>query len=193
MPVPEKKPAVFLDRDGTINVDKHYLHKIEDFEFIPGALQAIKTLKNAGYTVVVVTNQSGVARGYFSMGDVIELHEHIQKELAVEGTGIDAFYICPHHPDKGLGKLRIECDCRKGQPGLLFQASADLGIDLHRSYMVGDKVADIVAGENAGCRAILVLTGYGRQTRLQIDEEKVNICEDLAAAVDLILDQEKIK
>ena len=193
MAKPEKKPAVFLDRDGTINVEKHYLHKVEDFEFIPGALQAIKTLKNAGYSVVVVTNQSGIARGYFSFDDVTRLHEHIQKELAVAGTAIDAFYLCPHHPEKGLGKFRKECDCRKGKPGLLFQASADLDIDLPRSFMVGDKLADIEAGENAGCQPILVLTGYGRESRLRIDENRAIICEDLASAVGVILDNEKFK
>ena len=193
MPRPEKKPAVFLDRDGTINVDKHYLHKVEDFEFIPGVVQAIKTLKNAGYSVIVVTNQSGIARDYFSLDDVARLHAHIQKELATAGTGIDAFYICPHHPEKGLGKFRKECDCRKGQPGLLFQASADLGIDLQRSFMVGDKLADIEAGENAGCQPILVLTGYGQESRLRIDESRAIICEDLASAVGVILGNNKFK
>ena len=187
----KKKPAVFLDRDGTINVDKHYLHKIEDFEFIPGALQAIKKLKNAGYLVVVVTNQSGVARGYFNMDDVTRLHGHIQQELAGAGTGIDAFYVCPHHLEKGLGEFRKECDCRKGRPGLLFQASADLDIDLKRSFMVGDKIADIEAGENAGCQPILVLTGYGQESRLRIDENRAIICADLASAVGVILDHNK--
>ena len=183
----KKKSAVFLDRDGTINVDKHYLHKIEDFEFIPGALQAIKTLKDAGYLVVIVTNQSGVARGYFNMDDVTRLHGRIQQELAGAGTGIDAFYVCPHHPEKGLGEFSKECDCRKGRPGLLFQASADLDIDLQRSFMVGDKIADIEAGENAGCQPILVLTGYGQESRLRIDENRAIICADLASAVGVIL------
>ena len=190
---PEKKPAVFLDRDGTINVDRHYLHKVEDFEFIPGAPQAIKALKNAGYAVVVVTNQSGVARDYFSLDDVARLHEHIQKELAAAGTGIDAFYICPHHPEKGLDKFRKECDCRKGQPGLLFQASADLGIDLQRSFMVGDKLADIEAGENAGCQPILVLTGYGQEARLRLDDNRAIVCADLASAVGVILGNKNFK
>ena len=187
MPRAEKKPAVFLDRDGTINVDKHYLHKIADFEFIPGAVQAIKTLKKAGYVVVVVTNQSGVARGYFDLEDVNLLHDHIQKELADSRTGIDAFYICPHHPEKGIGTFRKECDCRKGRPGLLLQASRDLDIDLQRSFMIGDKIADIEAGEKAGCQTILVLTGYGQESLQQIDENRVTVCRDLAAAVELIL------
>jgi len=187
MPRPEKKPAVFLDRDGTINVDKHYLHRVEDFEFIPGAVQAIKTLKNAGYSVIVVTNQSGVARDYFSLDDVARLHEHIQKQLAAAGTGIDAFYVCPHHPEEGQGEYLKNCDCRKGRPGLLLQASVDLGIDLQKSFMIGDKLADIEAGENAGCQPILVLTGYGQESRLRIDENRAIICADLASAVGVIL------
>ena len=187
----KKKPAVFLDRDGTINVDKDYLHKVEDFEFIPGSLEAIKTLKDAGYSVIVVTNQSGVARGYFSLDDVTRLHEHIQQALEAAGTAIDAFYVCPHHPEKGLGEHRKECDCRKGRPGLLLQASADLGIDLQRSFMIGDKIADIEAGENAGCQPILVQTGYGQESRLRIDESRAIICADLASAVGVILGHNK--
>ncbi len=158
-----KRPAVFLDRDGTINLEKDYLYRIEDFEFIPGVPQAIKKLKQAGYLVIVVTNQSGVARGYFGLDDVTRLHEHIQKQLVAAGTGIDAFYVCPHHPEKGQGEYLKKCDCRKGQPGLLIQAGADLGIDLQKSFMIGDKVADIEAAENAGCQPILVLTGYGHE------------------------------
>lgn len=193
MPEPEKHPAVFLDRDGTINVDKHYLHKIDDFDFIPGVPQAIKKLKESGYLVIVVTNQSGVARGYFDLEDVTRLHEHIQKELTNEGASIDAFYLCPHHPEQGVGKFRKECDCRKGRPGLLLQASTDLGIDLQRSFMVGDKVADVEAGENAGCQTILVLTGYGHESRLQIDEKRIKVCRDLPAAVDMILAKKNYK
>lgn len=186
-----KRPAVFLDRDGTINLEKDYLYRVDDFEFIPGAQQAIKKLKKAGYLVIVVTNQSGVARGYFSLDDVKRLHEHIQKQLATAGTGIDAFYMCPHHPEKGQGEYLKKCDCRKGQPGLLIQASADLGLDLQESFMIGDKVADIEAGENAGCQPILVLTGYGEESRLKLDDNRAIVCENLGAAVEVILEKKK--
>lgn len=188
-----KRPAVFLDRDGTLNLEKDYLYRIDDFEFIPGVPQAIKKLKKAGYLVIVVTNQSGVARGYFSLDDVARLHEHIQKQLAAFGTGVDAFYICPHHPEKGQGEYLKVCDCRKGQPGLLIQASTDLGLDLQKSFMIGDKLADIEAGENAGCQPILVLTGYGLESRLQIEVNRAIICEDFCAAVDVILGNKKFK
>ncbi len=183
------RPAVFLDRDGTINVEVDYLHRRADFAFIPGAPQAIRGLKEAGYLVVVVTNQSGVARGYYDEAAVAALHEHIQEALAAIGTRIDAFYLCPHHPSEGFGDYRVECDCRKGAPGMLLQAAREHRIDLAASWMVGDKTADIEAGTAAGCRPILVRSGYGSK-----DEGKVAarfpgtpVCADLAAAVDYIL------
>lgn len=159
----EQRRAVFLDRDGTINVEKDYLYRIEDFEFIPGAPEAIKRLKDAGFLVIVVTNQSGVARGYYTLEDVNRLHDHIQNELEKIGTSIDAFYVCPHHPTEGIGDYSRECDCRKGNPGMLLQAAKDFDIDLARSIMVGDKLADVEAGRRSGCVPYLVLTGYGMQ------------------------------
>ena len=184
---PGKRPAVFLDRDGTINIEKEYLYKVEDFEFIPGAPEAICVLKEAGFLVVVVTNQSGVARGYYTLQDVHRLHEHMQEQLAIVGTEVDAFYICPHHPEKGNGEYLLDCDCRKGRPGMLLQAAEDFGIDLKRSFMVGDKIADIQAAEGAGCKPILVLTGYGQATRDENQLNDVMVCTNLSAAADLIL------
>ena len=180
-----KRPAVFLDRDGTINVEKDYLHRVEDFEFIPGAPCAIRRLNEAGFLVVVVTNQSGVARGYFHLEDVDRLHAHLQQALAEAGACIDAFYICPHHPSEGVGPFRMDCDCRKGRPGMLLQAARELNIDLARSYMVGDKKADVEAGEGAGCTAIQVLTGYGQEETCPGNGRV--IVPDLPAAVDFIL------
>ena len=187
MPGAEKKPAVFLDRDGTINVDKHYLHKIEDFEFLPGALEAIKSLKNAGYLIIVVSNQSGIARGYFDEAAVDRLHEHIQQELKRYGTAIDAFYYCPHHPDKGRGEYKVACDCRKGAAGMLLQAAEEHNIDLGNSFMVGDKLADIEAGAKAGCTSILVLTGYGDSEKLKPGLSKIMQCENLYEAACIII------
>ena len=178
--------AVFLDRDGTINIEKNYLHTIEDFEFIPGAPEAIKKLKEAGFLVIVVSNQSGVARGYFDEDSVNQLHQHIQAELAVYGTSIDDFYFCPHHPDKGLGVYKAACNCRKGKPGMLLQAALEHNLDLQHSFMVGDKLADIVAGERAGCKSILVLTGYGATTALKPEAATVKKCQDLGCAATLI-------
>ncbi|KAF0215604.1 MAG: D-glycero-D-manno-heptose 1 7-bisphosphate [Geobacteraceae bacterium] len=138
--------AVFLDRDGTVNVEKEYLYLPEDFEFIPGAPQAIRLLKDAGFCVIVVTNQSGVARGYYDEAAVSSLHRHMDAELAKFGAKVDAYYFCPHHPQHGIGEYRKECDCRKPLPGMLLQAAAEFAVDLTRSYIIGDKPADVEAG-----------------------------------------------
>ena len=181
--------AVFLDRDGTINVEKDYLHRTEEFEFIRGAPEAIKRLNDAGFLVIVVTNQAGVARGYYDEQDVAALHEHIQQLLAEYGTRIDAFYHCPHHPTEGVGGYRVDCDCRKGSPGMLLQAAREHDIDLARSFMVGDKIADIEAAVRAGCHPILVRTGYGAkdEPRVAAQFPVTEVCTDLGAAVEFIL------
>jgi len=181
--------AVFLDRDGTINVEKDYLHRTEEFEFIRGAPEAIKRLNDAGFLVIVVTNQSGVARGYYDEQDVAALHEHIQQLLAEYGTRIDAFYHCPHHPTEGVGGYRVDCDCRKGSPGMLLQAAREHDIDLARSFMVGDKIADIEAAVRAGSHPILVGTGYGAkdEPRVAAQFPGTMVCSDLTAAVEIIL------
>ncbi|ABA88532.1 D-glycero-D-mannoheptose-1,7-bisphosphate phosphatase [Syntrophotalea carbinolica DSM 2380] len=182
------RKAVFLDRDGTVNVEKNYLHRVEDFTFIPGVPQAIRRLNDAGFLVVVVTNQSGVARGYFELDDVHRLHNHIGRLLISESAHIDGFFICPHHPEAGQGQWRKRCDCRKGEPGLLLQAAEQLNIDLHRSFMVGDKPADMDAGRRAGCTPLLVLTGYGAETAQSLDPS-IGRYASLVEAVDFILRQ----
>jgi len=177
--------AVFLDRDGTINEEKDYLHRVEDFAFIPGAPEAIRLLKEAGFLVIVITNQSGVARGYFDLAAVDRLHRHIDAELARLGTGVDAYYVCPHHPDHGSAELAQECDCRKPFPGMLLRAAADFSIDLAASFMIGDKRADLEAGVRAGCRSLLVQTGYGA-TEAQWVTDQTQLFPDLLAAAKAI-------
>ena len=184
-----KRAAVFLDRDGTINEEKEYLCCAKDFSFLPGAVEAIKALKEAGFLVIVVTNQSGVARGFYTERDVELLHQHIQVELARNETRIDAFYICPHHPTEGLGKYRQICGCRKGAPGMLLQAAEDFHIDLSKSFIVGDKLADVKAGARAGCSPILVLTGYGSVECKSLVAGQARVCADLQEAAQLILRQ----
>lgn len=179
--------AVFLDRDGTINEEKDYLHRIEDFEFIPGASVAIRRLREAGFLVIVVTNQSGVARGYYTLEDVAILHRHMQRVLESTGAAVDGIYVCPHHPVEGVGEYRRECDCRKGRPGMLLRAAEEHGVDLRRSYMIGDKVADIEAGEMAGCLPLMVLTGYGEKESARIPSGRVRRFADLGEAADFIL------
>jgi len=180
----ETKQAVFLDRDGTLNVEKEYLYQPEEFEFTPGAIEAVRLLNRAGYPVVVVTNQSGVARGYYGEQEVVKLHQHIDAVLRAEGAHIDAWYYCPHHP-AGNPPYNLLCGCRKPLPGMLQQAAADLGLDLSRSWMVGDKLADIEAGLSAGCKPVLVLTGYGAETREMLPFD-LDCCTDLLAAARMI-------
>lgn len=178
------KRAVFLDRDGTLNVEKEYLHRPEEFVFCDGAVEAVRLLNQAGYLVVVVTNQSGVARGYYGEAEVRTLHWHIDTLLQQQGAHIDAWYYCPHHPD-GNGQYRHACDCRKPLPGMLHQAAREHGISLADSWMVGDKLIDVAAGLAAGCSSVLVLTGYGNEEQAQLPPN-VACCPDLLAAVRLI-------
>ncbi|QEM68110.1 D-glycero-beta-D-manno-heptose 1,7-bisphosphate 7-phosphatase [Geobacter sp. FeAm09] len=173
--------AVFVDRDGTINVEKDYLYRIEDFEFIPGAPEAIRLLNEAGFLVVVVTNQSGVARGYYTEEDVESLHRHIDAELAKTGARVDAWRYCPHHP-AGRGSYSLPCRCRKPLPGMLLDAARRHTIDLAASVMIGDKLADVEAGIAAGCRTILVRSGYGAAEEARVSPG-TTVCDDLLAAV----------
>jgi len=152
------KRAVFLDRDGTINVDKGYLWQKDEFEFLPGVPQALKRLKKAGFLLIVVTNQSGVARNYFQLEDVETLHRHMTQYLSHFGVTLDGIYVCPHHPSGQPGNpYAIECSCRKGQPGMLLQAARDLNIDLKNSFMIGDKSSDMEAGSRAGCTSLRLI------------------------------------
>jgi len=186
---PTGKRAVFLDRDGTINVEREYLFRPEDFHFVPGAPEAIRLFREAGFLVVVVTNQSGVGRGYYDEAAVQELHRHMDSELAVAGTAVDAYYYCPHHPTAGNGIYLMECTCRKPLPGMLHQAAADLQIDLSRSWMIGDKLADVEAGQRAGCMTALVLTGYGAQDQ-ELLPAGIAIYDDILSAARAITAQE---
>jgi D-glycero-D-manno-heptose 1,7-bisphosphate phosphatase len=163
--------AVFLDRDGTVNVERDYLHRSEDFTFIPGAPAAIRLLREAGYRIVVVTNQSGIARGYYDEEALHRIHRHMDELLSREGAAVDAYYHCPHHPDGTVDRYRAICDCRKPLPGMLRQAAADLHLDLSVSYIIGDKLADVEAGQAAGCRPILVETGYGATEKALIGSD----------------------
>lgn len=177
--------AVFLDRDGTINVEKDYLYRIGEFEFIDGAVAAIRLLNDAGYFVVVVTNQSGVARGYYTEEDVELLHRHIAAELEKAGARVDAWLFCPHHPD-GRGSYSLPCDCRKPLPGMLKEAARRYSIDLEASIMIGDKLADIGAGMSAGCRTMLVRTGYGADQEYGVSSP-TEVYDDLLAAANSLI------
>jgi D,D-heptose 1,7-bisphosphate phosphatase len=157
--------AVFLDRDGTINVDKNYLYRIEDFEFEAGAAEALKHLFDKGYKLIIISNQSGVARGYFTVEDVERLHDHIKKEAVRSGFEFAGIYYCPHYTKGTVKEFSIECACRKPGTALIEQAIKEHKIDRSGSYMIGDKEADMIAGKKAGLTTILVGTGCGKETK----------------------------
>ena len=154
------KKAVFLDRDGVINKDKGYVYQVDDFEYIEGVFDACLELKNMGYLLVVVTNQSGIARGMYSEDDFHSLTEWMDWNFADKGVELDGIYYCPHHPEHGIGEFKQDCDCRKPKPGMLVDAAKFLKIDLANSIMVGDKADDMRAAKAAGINmAILVRSG----------------------------------
>jgi len=156
------KGAVFLDRDGTINEEMGYINHPDRFIVFPFVAESIKIFNGLGLKVVIVTNQSGIARGYFEESLVRELHDRLQKKMISEGAHIDAIYYCPHHPNEGQGKYRLKCNCRKPKPGMILKAIEDHDIDLKNSYMIGDRYKDILFARNLNIKSGFVLTGYGR-------------------------------
>lgn len=151
--------ALFLDRDGTLVEPRHYPSHPEDLVLYAGIAPELRRLQRAGFALIVVTNQSGIARGYFDEDDLRAMHAHLARELARDGVRLDGIYHCPHHPDGVIPGLAVACDCRKPRPGLLLRAGAEHALDLARSWFVGDILDDIEAGRRAGCRSVLVDLG----------------------------------
>ena len=175
--------AVFLDRDGTLIAEKNYLHKPEQVEIFPGTGKALKRLADAGFRLIIVSNQSGVGRGYFTMDDVNRVNVHLIRELARDGVRVDKIYVAPEAPDQPSRG-------RKPSPQFLFDARDEFQLDLSRSYTVGDKLIDLEAGWNAGVRrCLLVRTGYGAELERNTPEKLISavVVDDIAAAVDWIL------
>lgn len=162
-------PAVFVDRDGTLNREVEYLAAVEDLRLLPGAADGVRRLRAAGFAVVVVTNQSAVARGFLDRATLAAIHRELRRRLAARGASLDGLYVCPHHPQAGRPPLRRRCRCRKPAPGLVRQAVRELGLDIERSYCVGDGAADLALAAWTGTRAVLVLTGHGRRTARGLD------------------------
>lgn len=212
---------VFLDRDGTINEEVNYLHKPEDFRFVPGVPAALRRLHEAGYLLIVITNQAGIARGYYSEADCEALNRYMAEMLSTQGAVLTAAYYCPHHPVHGIGKYRRECSCRKPKDGLFLQCLADMNtlpsVDFHQSplvlseeelaalrqwkaenakdalwYMIGDKRIDTQAGHQFGIRSILVGSGYGREEKEKAVPGDYDVYFDtLGEAAEWILKQEQ--
>ena len=148
------RPAAFLDRDGVLNVDHGYVHRPEQLDWIAGAPEAVRLLNDAGYAVIVITNQAGVARGYYDEAAVRHFNAHMQDSLAAMGARIDAIYYCPHHPHGTVKEFAIACRCRKPMPGMLEQAAGDWPLDLAHSFLIGDKDSDIAAAQAFNIRGV---------------------------------------
>jgi D-glycero-D-manno-heptose 1,7-bisphosphate phosphatase len=186
-----KKPAVFIDRDGTISEEVGYVNHPTRFRLYPYSGDAIKKLNDNNWLAIVVTNQAGVARGYFSEDVILSVHDQLKRQLATQNARLDAIYYCAHHPTVGEPPYRVDCDCRKPKAGLINRATTDFEVDLSKSWMVGDRYSDVELAHNAGLRSAFVLSGYGRgEWEFQRSHWKLQpdlVCENLLEAVQSIL------
>lgn len=183
--------AVFLDRDGTLNEDAGYISHPDGLTLFPWAVDAVRMINRSGMKAIVVTNQSGVARGIYDERALERVHDKLLVEMEKQHAFLDAIYYCPHHPRAGSAPYRINCECRKPQPGLLTRAAKEHDIELSRSVVIGDKSSDIQLAANAGARGVLVLTGFGRETAENPDLWPCRpdlVAENLLDAVRMILD-----
>ena len=186
-----KKPAVFLDRDGTINIESGYIRNLDDFKLMPGAAFAIKQLNALDILAIVVTNQSGPARGFYEESWVHQLHARMNELLAAEDAHVDAIYYCPHLPEGVVPEYTLACGCRKPATGLIEQAMERYSVDLAKSYVVGDKATDVELAQNVGCRSVLLRSGYGEMVingAYQWMVKPDHVAEDLYDAVNWIID-----
>ena len=180
--------AVFLDRDGVITQEPpHYAYRLSHLGLVAKSADAIRLLNESGVVVVVACNQAGIAYGYYQEEDAILFNQAMKEHLAKEGAYIDDIYYCPHHPEAKIERYRVDCNCRKPKPGMLMRAQKELNIDLKHSFMVGDKSSDIEAGKRAGCKTIMVKTGYGAGELKSNQIECNYVANDLYDAVEHIL------
>jgi len=184
------KRAVFLDRDGTINVDVGYPRCFDEISIYEGAFEALRRINAAGFLAVVVTNQSGIGRGLLTEDDLRDIHAKMAAAFLARGARIDAFYYCPHYDQSEIPRYRLDCSCRKPKPDMARRAAADFGLDLRRSYMIGDKAEDVEFGRAAGLTPVLVRTGFGAKAELTLRERGVapaSVAETIVEAVDWVL------
>lgn len=182
--------AIFLDRDGTINVEKHYLYKIEDFEFLPGVVDALKTLQKAGYLLIIITNQSGIGRGYYTEADFQNLNDWMISTLKQQGVMIADVYFCPHLPDAEVESYRKECSCRKPKLGMYQQAILDYNIQIGHSYAIGDKIRDCAICESTPCKGFLIGDNEKSEVINEVKAgkiERVRYAKDLAEVAEMII------
>ncbi|MBA2502598.1 MAG: HAD family hydrolase [Pyrinomonadaceae bacterium] len=192
-----KRPAAFIDRDGTISEEVGYINHPSRFRIFPYSAAAVRLLNDAGWLAILVTNQAGVARGYFTEDLIEVVHDRLRHDLEAGGARLDAVYYCPHHPSTGDAPYRLACECRKPQPGLIRQAARDFEIDLKRSWMIGDRYSDTELARNAGVRSAFVLSGYGRGEweygRAMWKHEPDLIRDDLLQVVQTIIGRAETK
>ena len=174
-------PAIFLDRDGTIIEEVGFLDSPEKITIIPGAIEALRIFQNLKYKLIVVSNQSGVARGFFNETTVRNVNEKMLDLLAKSAIKIDGIYYCPHHPQYGSPEYKIDCNCRKPKPGMIYQAIKEHKLDILRSIIIGDKLSDVLTGKSLGMKSILVLTGFGINQRLKLKSIKNSFQPDYIA------------
>jgi D-glycero-D-manno-heptose 1,7-bisphosphate phosphatase len=182
--------AVFLDRDGTLNEEVDYVRTPDDLHLITGAGEAVRKLNDRGLVVCVISNQSGVARGYLDEKDLVAVHAKLEHDLARSGASIDRIYYCPHHPTDGIPPYNIVCECRKPKTGMLERGAVEFGIDLGHSFVVGDSIVDMQAGKTANATTVLVLTGYGTTARDQCAGNGIHVdhvAPTIVEAIDFVL------
>ncbi len=180
--------AIFLDRDGVINDDRGYIYKIEHYKFISGVFEALQLLQKHNYKIFIVTNQGGIGKNYYSQDDYQILTNWIKQQLKKNNLEITQIYHCPHHPEAVIERYKVVCDCRKPKPGMLLQAAKEHNILLSSSFMIGDCTTDIQAGKSAGCKTILVKTGYGGSDKICLIKPDY-ISENLLQAARLVLEK----
>lgn len=189
-----KRPALFMDRDGTISEEVGYVNHLSRFRLFPYTAEAIRLLNQHGWLAIVVTNQAGVARGYFSEDVIVQIHEQLRRNLETASAKLDAIYYCAHHPSVGEPPYRLDCDCRKPRTGLIERATTDFEIDLERSWMVGDRYGDVELARNAGLHSAFVLSGYGRgEWEYQRSAWKLEpeiVAENLLEAAKIIIERD---
>ena len=178
---------IIFDRDGVINIEKNYLYKIEDFEYENGVVESLKELEKLGYKFVIITNQAGIAKGYYTEEDYYKLEKFIINDLNKKGIVIEKTYFCPHHP-KGIGKYRKNCECRKPNKQNFLKAINEFNIDVKNSYMIGDRITDLIPAKELGFNTVLVKTGYGLKNIKEIEEKNLKslIMENIPEFVDYI-------
>jgi D-glycero-D-manno-heptose 1,7-bisphosphate phosphatase len=192
----QHKAAVFLDRDGTINVEAGYIRELDKLQLMPGAAGAIRKLNDQGVLVFVATNQSGPARGYYPESHVLDLNRRLTDLLAAEGAHVDGVFYCPHLPDGTVPEFTLACDCRKPEPGMLLEAARAHDLDLGACYMVGDKSTDVEVGERVGCRTVLLRSGYGEailKGEYMWPCKPDHVADTLVDAVDWVLEDMKAR